>query len=58
MVPWDSIASQEKWRKKLTVKLSMMYSGKELESETAKYKRYRLAAKSLYGEIEEPNELG
>ena len=35
-----------------------MYSGKELESETAKYKRYRLSEKTLYGGIEEPEEFG
>jgi hypothetical protein len=29
------------------VKLGVMYSGKELESETAKYKRYRLKEKAL-----------
>ncbi len=34
--------SQEKGRKKLTVKLGVMYSGKELEGETAKYKRYQI----------------
>jgi len=50
--------SQEKGRKKLTVKLGVMYSGKELESETAKYKRYRLREKTLYGGIEEPDEFG
>ena len=50
--------SQEKGRKKLTVKLGVMYSGKELESETAKYKRYRLAEKALYGGIEETEEFG
>ena len=50
--------SQEKERKKLTVKLGVMYSGKELESETAKYKRYRLKEKTLYGGIEDPDEFG
>jgi hypothetical protein len=50
--------SQEKERKKLTVKLGVMYSGKELESKTAKYKRYRLTDKTLYGGIEEPEEFG
>ena len=50
--------SQEKDRKKLTVKLGVMYSGKELESETAKYKRYRLKEKTLYGGIEDPDEFG
>ena len=52
------VHSQEKGRKKLTVKLGVMYSGKELESETAKYKRYRLAEKVLYGGVEEPEEFG
>jgi hypothetical protein len=50
--------SQEKDRKKLTVKLGVMYSGKELESETAKYKRYRLKEKTLYGGVEGPDEFG
>ena len=50
--------SQEKGRKKLTVKLGVMYSGKELESETVKYKRYPLTDKTLYGGIEEPEEFG
>ncbi|MCL0077205.1 hypothetical protein M1O12_04210, partial [Dehalococcoidia bacterium] len=50
--------SQEKGRRKLAVKLGVMYSGKELESETAKYKRYRLNEKTLYGGIEEPEEFG
>jgi hypothetical protein len=50
--------SQERGRKKLAVKLGVMYSGKELESETAKYKRYRLTDKTLYGGIEEPEEFG
>jgi len=50
--------SQEKGRQKLVVKLGVMYSGKELESETAKYKRYRLKEKALYGGIEETEEFG
>jgi len=50
--------SQERGRKKPTVKLGVMYSGKQLESETAKYKRYRLSEKTLYGGIEEPKEFG
>lgn len=50
--------SQEKGHKKLPVKLGVMYSGKELESEKAKYKRYRLAEKTLYGGIEEVDEFG
>ena len=50
--------SQEKGRRKLTVKLGVMYSGKELESERVKYKRYRLVEKTLYGGIEEPEEFG
>jgi len=50
--------SQEKRRKKLTMKLGVMYSAKELESKTAKYKRYWLSEKTLYGGIEEPEEFG
>jgi hypothetical protein len=50
--------SQERGREKLAVKLGVMYSGKELESETAKYKRYRLKEKTLYGGIEDSDEFG
>jgi hypothetical protein len=50
--------SQEKGRKKLTVKLGVMYSGKVVESKTAKHKRYRLREKTLYGGIEETEEFG
>ena len=50
--------SQEKGREKLTVKLGVMYSGKELESGTAKYKRYRLSEKTLYSGIEDTEEFG
>lgn len=42
----------------MTVKLGVMYSGKELESDTAKYKRYRLKEKTLYAGIEDPDEFG
>jgi hypothetical protein len=50
--------SQEKGWEKLTMKLSVMYSGKRLETETAKYKRYRLSEKTLYGGIEETEKFG
>ena len=52
------IHSQEGKGKNIVVKLGIMYSGKELESETAKYKRYRLKEKALYGGIEEAQEFG
>jgi hypothetical protein len=52
------VHSQEKGHKKLPVKLGVMYSGKELESEKAKHKRYRLMEKTLYGGIEETDEFG
>ncbi len=52
------IHSQEEGRKNIAVKLGVMYSGKELESETAKYKRYQLKDKTLYGGIEEAQEFG
>jgi hypothetical protein len=52
------VHSQEKGRKDLTVKLGVMYSGKELESERAKHKRYRLAEKAVYGAIEEAEKFG
>lgn len=40
------------------MKLGVMYSGKELESKTARYKRYQLSEKTLYGGVEEPEEFG
>jgi hypothetical protein len=52
------IHSQEGKGKNIAVKLGIMYSGKELESDTAKYKRYRLKDKALYGGIEEAQEFG
>jgi len=52
------IHSQEGKGKNIAVKLGVMYSGKELESETAKNKRYRLKEKALYGGIEEAQEFG
>ena len=52
------IHSQEGNGKNMAVKLGIMYSGKELESETAKYKRYRLKDKTLYGGIEDAQEFG
>ena len=50
--------SQEKGEDDFEAKLGIMYSGKELESEIAKYKRYRLSEKTLYGGIEEPEKFG
>jgi hypothetical protein len=52
------IHSQEGKGKNIAVKLGVMYSGKELESKTAKNKRYRLKDKALYGGIEEAQEFG
>jgi hypothetical protein len=52
------IHSQEGKGKNITVKLGIMYSGKELESETAKYKRYRLKEKTVYGGIEDAQKFG
>jgi len=52
------VHSQEGKGKNMVVKLGIMYSGKELESETAKYKRYRLKDKALYGGIEDAQEFG
>lgn len=50
--------SQEKGHKKFSVKLSVIYSGKELKSEMAKYKRYRLIKNAPLGRIEEVDEFG
>jgi hypothetical protein len=52
------IHSQEGKGKKIAMKLGIIYSGKGLESETAKYKRYRLKDKALYGSTEEAQEFG
>ena len=52
------IHSQEGKGKNIAMKLGVMYSGKELESETARNKRYRLKDKTLYGGIEEAQEFG
>lgn len=52
------IHSQEKGERNIVVKLGVMYSGKELESDKAKHKRYRLREKILYGGIEEAEEFG
>jgi len=52
------VHSQGDKGKNIVVKLGIMYSGKELESETAKYKRYRLKDKTLYGGIEDVEEFG
>ena len=49
---------QEKGKRSIVVKLGVMYSGKELESDKAKHKRYRLQEKTLYGGIEEAEEFG
>lgn len=52
------IHSQEKGEKNIVVKLGVMYSGKELESDKAKHQRYRLQEKTLYGGIDEAEEFG
>lgn len=52
------VHSQEEEGKDIVVKLGVMYSGKELESQTAQHKRYRLKEKVVYGGIEEPEEFG
>ena len=53
-----TLHSQEEDRRNLTEKLDVVYSGKELEGETAKCKRYRFKEKALYGGIEEPGKFG
>ena len=52
------IDSQGGKGRNMAVKLGIMYSGKELESQTAKYKRYWTKDKALYGGIEEAQEFG
>ncbi len=52
------VHSQEEKGKDIVVKLGVMYSGKELESQTAQHRRYRLKEKVVYGSIEEPEEFG
>jgi hypothetical protein len=52
------LASQEKRGEHLEAKLGLMYTGKELESEGAKRRRYRLKEKVLYGGVEESQAFG
>ncbi|MCL5074521.1 MAG: UPF0236 family protein [Chloroflexi bacterium] len=40
------------------VRLGVLFSGRELESETAKHKRYRLVERVRYGGVEEAEEFG
>lgn len=44
--------SVENGRSKLTVKLGIMYSGREIESGREEYKSYRVVGKGLYGGFE------
>jgi len=50
--------SQEKGEDDFEAKLGIMYSGKELESKTAKHKRYRLKEKVIYAGIEGADDFG
>ena len=50
--------SQEKGDDDFEAKLGIMYSGKELESKTARHKRYRLKEKVVYGGIETADDFG
>jgi len=56
------LSSQERQRiergDRFEVKLGLLYTGKELESEGAKWKRYRLKEKVLYGGVEEGEAFG
>jgi hypothetical protein len=56
------LSSQERQRmergERFEVKLGLMYTGKELESKEAKWKRYRLKEKVLYGGVEEGEAFG
>jgi hypothetical protein len=52
------LSSQEERGDRFEVKLGLMYTGKELESEGAKWKRYRLKEKVLYGGVEEGEAFG
>jgi len=52
------LCSQEKRGERFEVKLGFMYTGKELESKGAKWKRYRLKEKTLYGGVEEGKVFG
>jgi hypothetical protein len=50
--------SQEGKGKNMAVKLGIMCSDQELDSETAKYRRYRLKDKAFYGGIDDGEEFG
>jgi len=52
------LSSHERRGDRFEVKLGLMYSGKELESEEAKRKRYRLKEKVVYGGVEEAEAFG
>lgn len=52
------LSSQEKGGERFEVKLGLLYTGKGLESEGAKWKRYGLKEKVLYGGVEEGDALG
>lgn len=40
------------------MKLGLMYTGRELESKEAKWRRYRLGEKVLYGTVEGAKAFG
>lgn len=56
------LSSQERQRmgrgERFEAKLGLLYTGKELESKEAKWKRYRLKEKVLYGGVEEGEAFG
>jgi len=52
------LSSQEERGERFEVKLGLLYTGKELESKGAKWKRYRLKEKVLYGGVEEGEAFG
>ena len=52
------LAAQREEQGHFEVRLGVMFSGRELESQTAKHKRYRLVERVRYGGVEEGEEFG
>lgn len=52
------VKAQREEEDRFEVRLGVMFSGRELESETAKHKRYRLVERVRYGGVEEADMFG
>ena len=52
------LGAQRQEQSHFEVRLGVMFSGRQLESETAKHQRYRLVERVRYGGVEEAEEFG